>query len=118
MRLLRPLAAAAGLLLLLAAGAAPRPPSAASAEAPPRWYAPLPHGGSLADLRQWWQQFDDPLLVDLGEAAQPVSPAVATAGSRIAEARANRVAARAALLPSVDASVAATRGNAQTGVPL
>jgi NodT family efflux transporter outer membrane factor (OMF) lipoprotein len=116
--MLRLLAAAAGLLLLLAGCAAFRPPSSAAADAPPRWYAPLPHGGSLADLHQWWQQFDDPLLVDLVEAAQAVSPDVATAGSRIAEARATRVAARAALLPSVDASVAATRGNAQTGIPL
>jgi NodT family efflux transporter outer membrane factor (OMF) lipoprotein len=118
MKLLRSLAAAAGLLLLLAGCAVPRPPSTVASAAPPRWYAPLPHHGSLADLKQWWQQFNDPLLVDLVEAAQAVSPDVAAAGTRIAEARFARVAARAAMLPSVDASVAATRGNAQVGVPL
>lgn len=118
MKVLRLLAAAAGALLLLAGCAAPRPPSTVAADAPPRWYAPLPHGGTFADLRQWWQQFDDPLLVDLVEAAEAASPNVAAAGARIGEARASRVAARAAMLPSVDASAAASRGNAQTGIPL
>jgi multidrug efflux system outer membrane protein len=118
MKLLRLLAAAASLLLLLAACAAPRPPAAVAGDPPPRWYAPLPHDGALADLRQWWQQFNDPLLAELVEAAQAVSPDVATAGARIAEARAARVAAEASMLPSLDASVSATRGNAQAGVPL
>lgn len=118
MKLLRPLAAAAGLLLLLAGCAVPRPPENVAAPAPPRWYAPLPHEGRLADLRQWWQQFNDPLLIELVDAAQTVSPNVATAGTRIAEARAARVAARSALLPAVDASSSISRGNAQAGIPL
>jgi NodT family efflux transporter outer membrane factor (OMF) lipoprotein len=117
MKLLRLLSAAAGSLLL-AACAVSRPPVAADANPPPRWYATLPHGGTLADLRQWWLQFEDPLLVDLIDAAQTVSPDVATAGARIAEARASRVAARAALLPTVDGSSSISRGNAQAGIPL
>lgn len=111
------LAALAGTIVL-AACAVSRPPSSVPADAPPQWYAPRPHDGRLADLRQWWTQFDDPLLVDLIEAAQTVSPNVATAGSRIAQARANRVAANAALLPSVNANSSIVRGNAQTGIPL
>ena len=118
MKLLRLLAAAACVLFLLAGCSAPRPPTNVSSTAPPRWYAPLPHGGTLSDLRRWWQQFDDPLLVDLVEAAQAVSPDVATAGARIAEARSARVASRASMLPALDASGTATRGNAQAGVPL
>lgn len=118
MKLLRPLAAAAGVSLLLAGCALPRPPGSPSDAAPPRWYAPLPHGGTLSDLRQWWQQFEDPLLVDLIAAAQVASPDVATAGTRIAEARAARTNAGAAMLPRVDASAAVSRGNAQSGVPL
>ncbi|MDB5954996.1 efflux transporter outer membrane subunit [Ramlibacter sp.] len=114
MKLLRPFAAAAGLLLL-AGCAVPRPPASADSYAPPAWYAPLPHGGTLADLHQWWTQFDDPLLVDLIDAAQTVSPDVATAGTRIAQARADRIAAGAAMLPSVDATVSAQRGNAIGG---
>ena len=117
MNFLRPAAAAAVLLLLLAGCAVPRPPSSVATEAAPRWYATLPHGGTLADLRQWWQQFNDPLLVDLVEAAQTASPTVATAGTRIAEARSARVAARAALLPSVDGSASLVRGNAVQGLP-
>ena len=117
MKLLRALAAAAGLLLL-AACAVPRPPASAASEAPPRWYASLPHGGTLADLRQWWQQFNDPLLVDIVEAAQAASPDVATAGTRIAEARAARTTAQAAQLPSLDGSASIQRGNAQAGIGL
>jgi NodT family efflux transporter outer membrane factor (OMF) lipoprotein len=115
MKLLRLSAALPGLLLLLAGCAVPRPPASADVATAARWYAPLPHGGSLADLRQWWQQFGDPVLLDLVEAAQSVSPDVATAGRRIAEARANRIAAGAARLPGVDATVSAQRGNAVGG---
>jgi outer membrane protein, multidrug efflux system len=117
MKILRPMAAAAALLLL-AACAVPRPAASVAGDPPPRWYAPLPHGGTLADLRQWWRQFDDSLLAELVEAAQAASPDVVTAGARIAEARSTRVAAQAALLPSLDANVSTTRGNAQSGVPL
>lgn len=116
MKLLRCLAPA--VALCIAGCAAHHPPASVAADAPPRWYAPLPHGGTLADLTQWWTQFGDPLLVELIVAAEDASPDVASAGTRIAEARANRVNARAALLPSVDASVSATRGNAQIGIPL
>src|SRR5262245_17576281 len=28
---------------------------------PSQWYAPLPHGGQVSDLTQWWDQFNDPL---------------------------------------------------------
>lgn len=117
MKFLPAFAAAAGALLL-AGCTAPRPPAAVSAAAPPRWYAPLPRDGKLADLTQWWTQFGDPLLVELIVAAEDASTDIATAGTRIAEARASRVSARAALLPSVDASLSVTRGNAQTGIPL
>ena len=118
MKLLRAFTAAAGLLLLLAACAVPRPPESVASSAPPRWYASLPHGGTLADLKRWWQQFNDPLLIDLIEAAQVASPNVATAGARIAEARAARTTANAGLLPTLDANAALTRGNAQQGVPV
>lgn len=106
---------AAGLLLL-AGCAVPRPPDSVAAAMPPQWYAPLPHGGTLADLRQWWQQFNDPVLIDLIEAAQTVSPNVASAGARIVQARASRVGAEATLLPTVDGTLSASRGNNQSGL--
>lgn len=111
------LAAALACLAWLAGCAASRPPADAPATVPPQWHAPLPHGGQLADLASWWQQFNDPLLVQLVEAAQAASPDVASATARIAQARAARVAAGAALLPSADASLSAARGNLDTGVP-
>lgn len=116
MNLLSPLAAAVALLAL-AGCALPRPPAAVEATAPPRWHAPLPHDGRAADLQRWWQQLDDPLLPQLIAAAQAASPTVSAAGARIAQARADRVAARAALLPSLDASASASRGNQQAALP-
>jgi multidrug efflux system outer membrane protein len=109
--------AAAGLVLALS-GCATSPPAPAPIEAPPQWFAPLPHGGDLRDLTAWWQQWNDPLLIELIEAAQGASPTVAAAASRIGQARAARVAAGAALLPTLDAQASALRGNNQPPVPL
>jgi len=108
--------------LLLGACALQSPPAAVSANPPSQWFAPLPapggsaglpHHGALSGLSQWWQQQGDPLLVELIAAAQAVSPTVATARSRIEQARATRVAAGAALLPSLDATASASRGRSQ-----
>jgi len=44
-----------------------------------QWQAPLPHQGTVGSLAQWWQQQGDPVLVELIEAAQAVSPSVAQA---------------------------------------
>jgi len=106
---LLPAALAAALFL---AGCASPPPAAPSAvdDWPAQWQAPLPHDGRLSVLSQWWTQFDDPLLVRLIDAAQGVSPSIASAASRIEQSRATRVAAGAALLPSLDANASALRG--------
>ncbi len=117
MKKLQPTAAVA-LTIWLAACAAPAPPAPIGANAPPHWYGTLPHDGMLVDLTRWWQQFDDPLLVQLIESAQTASPTVATARSRIGQARATRAAASAALLPTLDAQASASRGNSQPPLPL
>ena len=101
--------------------AANTPPATVAVAAPPQWYAPLPpnalqttpqvttsvvsslpHNGSLTSLSQWWQQQNDPLLVELIDAAQLVSPSVITARSNIQQAQAQRVVSEAALLPTLD----------------
>lgn len=90
----------------------------ATAATPPAWQAPLPHQGSLTDLSRWWQQFDDPLLSRLIDAAQAAAPTIASAAARIEQARATGVAAGAALLPSLDASASISRGRADLSLPL
>jgi outer membrane protein, multidrug efflux system len=109
---------AAAAALWLAGCAVTRPSATAPVEPPPQWYAPLPHNGKLSDLSSWWQQFDDPLLVELIESAQTASATVASAASRIRQARASRIAAGAALLPTLDAVGVAARGNDQPPAPL
>ena len=96
--------------LAACASAPSEPTSPPPAEWPAQWQAPLPHEGQLTVMSEWWRQFNDPLLVDLIGAAQAVSPTVASAASRIEQARATRVAAGAALLPSLDADASAVRG--------
>ena len=103
--------------LILGACASTAQPSAPATLAPPQWQAPLPHNGQLTDLSQWWRQQGDPLLVQLIEAAQAASPTIASAQSRIAQSRAERVAAGAALGPTLDASLAANRANQQSTLP-
>ena len=91
------------------------PPDKASIIPPAEWQSPLPHNGKVSDLAQWWSGLNDPLLVQLIEGAQATSGSLADARARIAQARANRVAAGAALGPLLDASANASRGVQQPG---
>ena len=106
------------------AGCATAPPEQAEAIAPAQWRAPqvagvavLPHGGSVPQLLDWWQRWDDPLLVDLIDAAQQASPTLAQAAARIAQARASAVGARASQLPTLDGQAGVQRGTFNTGMP-
>lgn len=105
-------------VLVLAGCAATAPPATVAITAPPQWFAPLPaagaglpvsdatpslpHNGSLTSLSQWWQLQNEPLLVELIEAAQLLSPSVITARSNIEQAQAARTVSEAALLPTLD----------------
>ncbi|NHZ89274.1 efflux transporter outer membrane subunit [Massilia sp. CCM 8733] len=107
----------AALLPLALGGCALAPPAKTDAPVAPQWQAPLPHNGSLTDLSAWWREQGDPLLAQLVEAAQTASPNVATARSRIVQSRADRVAAGAALAPTLDASMSVSRANQQGAQP-
>ena len=108
--LLRAASAAASLVALGACSTGPAPaPDVLTRAAPAQWLAPLPHSGQLTELKAWWRQFNDPLLVQLIDAAQAVSPTLASATSRIEQSHATRVAAGAALLPTLDANASAVR---------
>ena len=105
---------------LLVAGCAtpPAPPALAAVQMAPAWQAPLPHGGTQADLARWWQQFNDPVLTDLQQAAQQASPSLAAATARIERSRAALRSAAAAGLPQVDAIGRASSGRAVAGQPV
>ena len=91
-----------------------------------RWHAPvaapgppqiLAHGGSTEALKSWWQQFDDPVLIELLGAAQRASATMAQAAARIERARADAVAANVAGSPSLDATAGANRSAFSFGGP-
>lgn len=92
------------------------PPSKVQVAVAPAWQAPLPHQGTVGALSQWWQRQGDPVLVELIEAAQGVSPTVAQALSRIEGSRANQVQANSALLPNLSAQSSASRGVSQSNI--
>jgi NodT family efflux transporter outer membrane factor (OMF) lipoprotein len=94
------------------------PPTQVDAQVATQWQAPLPHQGAVNLLSQWWQRQGDPVLAELIDAAQAVSPSVAQALARVDAARATHAAANAALLPSLDASISASRGVSQPNMPL
>ena len=84
---------------------------------PLQWQVPLPHNGNVADLREWWAQFDDPLLNALISAAEANSPSVAAARSRLYQARATSVGATASLLPKLDGNLSGSRGQQDIRFP-
>ncbi len=106
-----------GLVLgacFLASCALNPPPAQVAAKTPQAWQAPIPeqipHDGKIGELNRWWSQLGDPTLVQLIVASQDASPTLATARTRVAQARANRVSAQAALSPSLDGTASASRG--------
>ncbi len=96
--------------LLLGACATASPPAKVETPAPLQWNAPLPHGGRVSDLTQWWQSLGDPVLVQLIESAQAVSPSIASATARLAQSRTSLTGAQAGNRPTLDASLSAQRG--------
>ncbi len=85
------------------------PPASLSPNAPATWQATLPHGGQVSDLKNWWQQFNDPLLVQLIESAQNVSSDIASAKARIVEAQTAVTLDAAESQPNVTLDGSATR---------
>lgn len=79
------------------------------------WQATLPHGGRLEHLQHFWAQYEDALLLELIASAQQVSANMATANTRIADARAKRITTQANVLPTLDANVSATRSQQAGG---
>ena len=133
-RLLCRIAGAAALVAAISGCSALPDNSAVDANTPPQWYASLPksatkvdqadagkaeagkaHDASMKSLSAWWQLQNDPLLVELVDAAQRVSPSVATARANIAQARATRSISGGALLPTLDVAGSISRGTLASG---
>jgi len=66
-------------------------------------------GVPAADAALWWQQFNDPELSHLMALAMQSNTSVQSAQAALAEARASRDVAAAALWPSLDVSASASR---------
>lgn len=105
---------------LLAGCASIKPPPLPGVDAPvaTQWHAPRAHDGRVDELAHWWGQFNDPLMASLIEDGQYVSGTLAQAFARISDAQAARVGGIAALLPSLDAVMDASRGRSELGSAL
>lgn len=78
------------------------------------WQAPLPHGGSLDALSDWWSQFNDPVLTRFQRSAELDSPTFEKAKTNIQKARATLSSTEASGLPSANAQTSLTRSTQQT----
>lgn len=79
------------------------------------WQAPLPHGGRVAALEDWWSQFDDPVLTGLQRSAESDSPTLAKAWANIEKARATLSTAVASGLPNAIGQASMAQGTQQAG---
>ncbi|SEF34873.1 efflux transporter outer membrane subunit [Variovorax sp. NFACC27] len=100
--------------LVLAACATRRTYSEPVLETPPAWQAVLPHGGSVGAMRDWWRQFDDPVVAQLTAIAESDSPSLVKAWAAIEKARATLTTSQASGLPSLDGSASVTRARQQS----
>lgn len=83
---------------------------------PASWGVAAPAGPEAPTpqtLASWWTRFQDPALDTLVAVALAESPDIATANSRVEQARAQRRIARAGLLPSLSGSASASRSRSE-----
>lgn len=80
-----------------------------------QWQAPLPHGGSVASLKDWWGQFNDPVLDKLLAESQKESPSLEIALANIRVARANVLSARAQGIPDLNSTGSMTKSKGGGG---
>ncbi len=91
----------------------------ASAPVPSAWFAdahPAVAGQSPTALAQWWQRFNDPQLSALILQALQSNTDVRSAQAALRQARAQRDASHAALLPNLGASVAGQRNTTGSNI--
>jgi NodT family efflux transporter outer membrane factor (OMF) lipoprotein len=88
---------------------------------PDSWIEPLPstqpHNGKVTNLKVWWQQFNDPVLIELIEAAQKVSPDIESAKARVVASQSALTVANSQLLPNVTAEASVSRSKSGSAFP-
>ena len=75
----------------------------------PAAYSVPADGATRGDYRQWWTQFNDPLLTRLVEQARSANLDIAQSVARLREAHEALIQSRSQLFPSVDASAGYSR---------
>ena len=89
--------------------------------APTKWIEPIPsvqpHNGNITNLKEWWQQFNDPVLLEFIESAQKVSPDIESAKARVIAAQSAVTSANAQLLPAINAEASASRSKSGSAFP-
>ncbi|NLW81119.1 MAG: efflux transporter outer membrane subunit [Desulfovibrionales bacterium] len=110
-------------LVILASCAAVGPDYTPPAMAPPAGWTnldtsarPVTHPDPVADISQWWENLDDPLLIALVEEALLNSPDVRSAQAKLWEARARRGVAVSEFFPNLAASGNARRSQSSKEV--
>jgi outer membrane protein, multidrug efflux system len=90
-------------------------------EPPEKWVEPLPyhqpHRGNVTNLKGWWQQFNDPVLLELIDAAQKVSPDIESAKARVMASQNAVTVANSQLLPTVTAEASVSRSRSGSAFP-
>ncbi|MBA16134.1 MAG: RND transporter [Sphingomonas sp.] len=93
-----------GLLLAACVQGPEYRPAAPADLGVPEGYSVPADSGQAAEITQWWQNFDDPMLADLVERGRDANLDIAQAIARLRQARESLVQSRAGLLPTVSAS--------------
>lgn len=88
------------------------------AHVPAQWQTQLSETAPQQDLTKFWQNQNDPLLLELLDSAHKLSPDLASARSRLEAARATWVASSAVFLPQVTGEVSAARARNQVATPI
>ena len=80
-------------------------------------YAAARPSGQTADLTRWWTRFDDPVLTRLVEDTEAGNLDLASAASRVRQARAALIQVRSTRLPTLGATAGISRNGFLTGAP-
>jgi NodT family efflux transporter outer membrane factor (OMF) lipoprotein len=104
---MRRLILSASLLIAACAGPAVQIASVPEVVPPAEWRTGIE--GAAALDQEWWQSFGDSALTSLVDQALAGNLDIAIAGARVRDARAQEMTARAALLPTLDASGSGAR---------